>query len=208
MILKEAFRHQNFLSDIMESAISHLNYTDNIVTKKQEHMKHAANPDASDETIIVPKQVDFKYSSMDVVDFLMDVLKEKEILTDAITNAKSKSDVDIDSSIAMNKVRQTLASVFERMASLKSSEKETSAYGYKFNINGEQVKYAYNVKETTTIDFDRNDVKSLSRKLRKKSDEVSDAIDRINVTLEVDYTPKYEIGDSLEDCIAVFKLKN
>lgn len=52
-----------------------------------------------------------------------------------------------------------------------------------------------------TIDFDRKDIKGLIKKLTKQCDELSIVLDGLLVTTEVDYTPVFDINDSLEDII-------
>ena len=204
MVLKEAFREQNFLDGLIESAIGFLRRTDNVVNKTQKHMRKASNPDAEDEEIKVPKNVEVDYTPNAVVSFIMNVVDEKEKLTKAIVEAKLKSDIDIDSSIAMNKTKQKVATVLKNMSDIKGGEVKKKSMAQKFDINGCPVNYSYDMTEITTIDFDRNLVKSLSKKLTKESDNVSTKIDKVNVDLEVDYSPVYEIGDSLDDCIEVF----
>lgn len=204
MVLKEAFRNQNYLEEMINKALTFLSRTDNIITKTQEHMKKASNPDAVNEEVKVPKLVEVTYTPNDVVNFVMNVIGEKEKLTDAIYVAKSSCADDIDSCIAMNKTKQNVIRILKTMAEIKSGEKVSKAYGQKFDINGVPVNYSYDVKETTVIDFDRNKVKAIAKKLTKETDDISTQIDKVNVTLEVAYEPVYEIGDSLDDCIEKF----
>lgn len=207
MVLKEAFRTQNYLEELINKGLMHLTCSDNVVVKKQEHMRKKVNADAEDETVIVPRTTVFENDKITpnvIVDFVMDVMYEKEKLTSAITLAKSNAEIDMDSSIALNKSRQSIARVLNIMACCKASERITTGRDYKFNAEGDQVSYVYNINEVTTIDFDRNKVKALVKKLNRESDEVSTKLDALNVTVNVDYTPKYEIGDSFEDCLNAF----
>lgn len=207
MILKEAFRNQNFLSELIDSAISYLINTDNVVNKEQEHFRTKVNKEAEDEKVVMPKANIFENKNIvpnTVVSFVMDLIDEKDKLTNAITVAKRTTEVDIDSAISLNKTKQNVSSVFERMSNIKGNERVIPGLGYKFNGEGSQVTYRYDIKETTTIDFNRASVKALTKKLRNECDEVSAKIDLINVMTQVDYTPVYEIGDSFEDCIVKF----
>lgn len=207
MVLKEAFRAQNYLENLINRGLAFLTNADNVTTKKQEHMRKKVNADAEDEVIEVQKSMIFENDKITpniVIDFIMDVMTEKEKLTSAITAAKSTAEIDIDASIALNKSRQSIAGVLNLMAGMKANERTCIGRDYKFNADGDQVSYVYNISEITTIDFDRNKVKSLAKKLNRDSDDVSTKLDALNVTVNVDYTPKYEIGDSLEDCLNVF----
>lgn len=204
MILKEAFRYQNYLSRLIGEAIDYLTTTSNVVITKQEHLKSKSNSDAEDEVVIVDKCSDIEYDPNQVIDFLLDVLNEKETLSDAINKAKLNTEINIDSSIAINKEKQRIASIFDRLAKTKSGERIRNDSDYKFNAEGNQVSYYYEVKETTTIDFDRNKVKGIVKRLRRESDNTSNELDRVQVTLDVDYSPTYEINDSFEDALEIF----
>lgn len=207
MVLKEAFRNQNFLDNLLDKGLNYVNRTANVTTTTQNHLRKKANPDADDETIIVQKFVTFDNDKIDpnvIVDFMLDVLAEKEKLTKAIAYAKSQVDLDIDAAIALNKKKQLVANALKSMSNIKSSERITQDRAYKFNAEGVQVPYTYDVKEVTSIDFDRNKVKALSKKLMLETDEVSNKIDSLNVTAYVDYVSKYDIGDSFEDCLNTF----
>ena len=207
MVLKEAFRMQNYLESLISDGVRFLVQTDNVTIKKQEHMRKKVNTDADDEVIELPKSVEFENKAITpnvIIDFVMDVLAEKEKLTSAIAVAKAYAEIDIDSAIALNKSRQHIASILNVMSSIKSNERQIVGRDYKFNVDGVQVPYQYNINEVTTIDFDRNKVKALVKKLNRESDEVSAKLDTLNVTVHVEYMPKYEVGDSFEDCLNVF----
>ena len=204
MILKEAFRCQNYLSRLIGEAIDYLTTTSNVVITKQEHLKSKSNADAEDEVVIADKYSDIEYKPNQVIDFLLDVLNEKEKLSDAINKAKLNTEINIDSSTAINKEKQRIASIFDRLSKTKSGEKIRNDSDYKFNAEGNQVSYYYEVKETTTIDFDRNKVKGIVKRLRRESDNTSNELDRVQVTLEVDYSPTYEINDDFEDSLEIF----
>ena len=46
-------------------------------------------------------------------------------------------------------------------------------------------------------------VKDLIKKLRRETDEVSQAMDKALVTVEVDYTPRWDVDTPLDDVITV-----
>lgn len=204
MYLKEAFRYQNYLSGLIDRTTAMLSQSQYITKTKQEHMRRKANADAEDEVIevVVDRPVDF--SPNQLVSFLEHLIEEKDKLTKAISAAKKKCDIDIDAEVANNRIRQRVAATLSRMGNMRSSERITKSYGYKFNAEGNQVQYAYDVKEITTIDFDRNKVKGISKNLISKADDASTAIDKVMVGLEVDYTTDYSVNDSFEDAIEQF----
>lgn len=204
MYLKEAFRYQNYLNGLISTAIGHLStglYTTKTV---QEHLRKRADPDAENETIDLSAERALPYSANQMVGFLQYLIEEKQILTRTISKAKQSCSIDIDAEIANNRIRQSVAATLSRMCSTKPSERMTKAYAYRFNAEGNQVQYAYDVKEVTTIDFDRNKVKGINKRLTQCADDVSTAIDKAMVELYVDYVPDYSVNDSFEDAIEQF----
>ena len=204
MYLKEAFRYQNYLNELISATTSYLNGGQYTTKTVQEHLRKKANPDAENETIDLSAERALAYTANQMVDFLQHLIDEKLKLTKAISEAKKGCSIDIDAEVANNRIRQSVAATLSRMGNMKPSERMTRAYAYKFNAEGNQVQYAYEVKEVTTIDFDRNKVKGISKKLIQCADEASTAIDKAMVELAVDYNPNYSVNDSFEDAIEQF----
>lgn len=204
MYLKEAFRYQNYLNELISATTSYLNGGQYTTKTVQEHLRKKANPDAENETIDLSAERALAYTANQMVDFLQHLIDEKQRLTKAISEAKRGCSIDIDAEVANNRIRQSVAATLSRMGNMKPSERMTRAYAYKFNAEGNQVQYAYEVKEVTTIDFDRNKVKGISKKLIQCADEASTAIDKAMVELAVDYNPNYSVNDSFEDAIEQF----
>lgn len=204
MYLKEAFRYQNYLNELISATTSYLNGGQYTTKTVQEHLRKKANPDAENETIDLSAERALAYTANQMVDFLQHLIDEKQKLTKAISEAKRGCSIDIDAEVANNRIRQSVAATLSRMGNMKPSERMTRAYAYKFNAEGNQVQYAYEVKEVTTIDFDRNKVKGISKELIQCADEASTAIDKAMVELAVDYNPDYSVNDSFEDAIEQF----
>ena len=201
MILKEAFRYQNYLSLLFNQATGYLSREDFIMTTTQKHNRTKVNPDAQDENIVVPKVLTVDYNPNDLIDFVVKLIDEKQKLSDAIAKAKRSLNIDIDAAMSMNKTKQDFISVLRRMASIKSSESDKEGTSYKFNNDGDQVSYRYPVKEVITIDYNRNAVKGLISKYKKETDEISTERDRIDIMTDVDYTPLWEVDTPLEDIL-------
>lgn len=202
MNLKESYRYANYLDNLLNAAYKYLATNGFITTVKQEHLRSKVNPEATDETIIVPKFYDVDFHPMDVINFVVKVFDEREKLVKAIADAKNSIELNIDNSISMNKKRQAFIEVLESMALIKSKETIVNGSGYKFNTDGNQVSYNYEVKQVTSIDFDRNDVKALIKKFNKQCDEVSSKLDSIEINTEVQFTPLWDVNDKLEDILA------
>lgn len=160
MILKEAFHYQNYLSDLYDNTLSYLTCASFVTTMKQVHNRAKTNPDAKDETIIVPKPGNPEFTPGQLLDFAVELIAEREKLSGAISEAKKKTEIDIDAAMAMNKAKQGFVSVLRSMAAIRSTETDKEGTGYKFNAEGNQVTYHYPVKEIRTIDYDRGNVKN------------------------------------------------
>lgn len=201
MILKEAFRYQNYLTSLFVQATSYLSREDFITTTTQNHYRSMVNPDAQDEKISVPKMFNVDYKPNDLIDFVVKLIDEKQKLSNAIAEAKKSLDIDVDAAMSMNKTKQDFISVLRKMVVIKPSESDKEGTSYKFNNDGDQVLYRYPVKEVKTIDYDRNAVKGLISKYKKETDQISTARDRIDIMTDVDYTPLWEVDTPLEDIL-------
>ena len=201
MNLKEAFRYQNFLDELLGTAYSYLNNKNFVVSTVETHLKSQVNPDAKDEVIEVQKPYDVDFTPNDLIDFVVKVINEKEKLSNIISDAKMRTEIDIDVAISLNKKKQGFARVLQSLSNIKSGEKVKNASDYKFNTDGNQVSYYYKINEVTKIDFNRNDVRGLYKKLLKETDDVSTKLDSILINTELDFNPSWDINDSFEECV-------
>lgn len=201
MNLKEAFRYQNFLDELLGTAYSYLNNKNFVVSTVETHLKSQVNPDVKDEVIEVQKPYDVEFTPNDLIDFVVKVVNEKEKISNIISDAKMRTEIDIDVAIALNKKKQGFARVLQSLSNIKSGEKVKNASDYKFNTDGNQVSYYYKINEVTKIDFNRNDVRGLYKKLLKETDEVSTKLDSILINTELDFNPSWDINDSFEECV-------
>lgn len=199
MNLKEAFRYMNFLENLMYEGFTFLDTEEFVTRTKEIHLRSKTNPDIEDEVIedANPSEVDFNANT--VIYLEEEILKERESLSKAISKAKQKSKIDIDLAIASNKKRQAFIGMLRELGKTKSSERIVKESGYKFNSEGNQVSYVYDVKKITTIDFDRNKVKKLIKTLSEQCDKVSCDIDRNMLNTEVEFEPKWALTDTIED---------
>ena len=201
MNLKESYRYANYLDSLLRRAYTYLGNTGFVTTTVEEHLRSKSNPDVDDETIEVQKPYDVEFTPNQVIDFVVKVLDEKEKLSDAIAKAKSTTEINIDNAVAMNKKKQGFVSVLNGIADIKPSETKTTSKSYKFDINGEQKPYVYDVNRKTSIDFDRTDVRNLIKKYLKETDEISSKLDLIEITTQVDIEPRFDVNDKFEELV-------
>lgn len=201
MNLKESYRYANYLDRLLVTAYTYLNNKGFTTSTKQNHLRSKANAEALDEVIDVPKSYDVDFTPNGLIDFVVKVLNEKESLVNAIADAKSKTEINIDNAISMNKKKQEFVNVLNSLANIKPGERQKSGSDYKFNAEGNQVQYCYTVLETTSIDFDRNDVRALSKKYLKETDDVSSKLDAIEINTILDFEPKFDVNSTFEEAV-------
>ena len=202
MNLKESYRYANFLERLLNAAENHLYKDDFVTTTKEDHLRSKANKDAEDELgVVVAKQIDVNFTPNQVVDFIVKVIDEKEKLFTAIADAKAATEINIDNAVSINKRKQCIISVFQTLADRKPKEIQTTGRDYKFDINGEQKPYNYNINRIISIDYDRNSIKNLIKKYRKECDEISAKLDEIEINTQVSHNCLFDINDSFEDLV-------
>lgn len=203
MNLKESYRYANYLDNLLSTAYSYLRNKGFITTTKQNHLRSKANSDAQDEVINVQKPYDVEFTPNSVLDFIVKVIDEKEGLSNAIALAKANTEINIDNAIAMNKKKQGFVSVLNGMVDIKASE-TTTGKAYKFDVNGEQKPYVYEICQTTSIDYNRTDVRNLIKKYLKETDDVSAKLDSIEINTKVDFNPSFDVNTSFEDSVVEY----
>jgi hypothetical protein len=202
MNMKEAFRFQNKLEAILSEAQDILKFDRNVMKTELHYLRSKVMPEATDEVVQESPAVDIGENNITaLIRFTAYVLGEKEKLFHAIRKAKNEQVIDIDNEISLNGTRQSIAASLRRLAGLRASETVVSngGYGYRFNAEGNQVMYKCDVRKITTINYDRNVVRSLVKDLDAKADTVSGDIDRCVVNACVDYSAPFDVNASFGD---------
>lgn len=209
MNLKEAFRYQNKIQTFIGEAQYILENDANITKVANTHLRSKVMPEVEDETICSEPTTEFVEQITDVVRFMLFLLKEKEKLFAAIRRAKNELDIDVDSEVSLNNVRQSMARTLDQMNQLRCSERIITGggTGYRFNTDGNQVTYRCDVKRITIINYDRNVIRAELTKLNKASDEVSAQIDLCFVNSTVDYEPLFDVNENFNDAFETFMEK-
>lgn len=209
MNLKEAFRYQNKLQSFLDEAQGILDEDRNITKVENTHLRHKVMAEAEDETILVAPETEYYEQITDIARFLLYLVGEKEKLFAAIRTAKDALDIDMDSEVSLNATRQSIARTFKHMNDLRSSEVTISngGNGYRFNAEGNQISYRCDVKRVTTINYDRNVIRTELGKLNQKSDETSTKIDLCLVTSSVAYEPPFDVNTSFAEAFEAYMEK-
>lgn len=202
MNLKESFRYQNFLGALHSSAASSLVDERHCLTITKTHLRSKANSDAADFT----EQVDVGefHKNDDVLRFMLYIIEEREKLTSAISRAKASIGFDLDAAVETNKLRQTVSRNINMMLRYKGTKRTERGTDYKFNAEGNQAPYYYDIEVVTEENFDRVQAKSAAQSVIAKADEVSAAIDAALINTRVEYEAPFNVNDSFDDAMAAF----
>ena len=209
MILKEAFRFQNKLEDLFKKTIFILDEEENVTVKKKTYLYSKANPAIENHVISDISPCKYRENINQLIDFLDFLIEQREILSYEISEAKKKLSFDMDSEISLNGYRKRLARAMQKMSTIEDHQMidKNGGVGYCFNNEGNQVAFRCDVEEVTTIDFDRNKVRAVAAKYNKKADKASREIDKILICTEIDYTPPFDVNESLETILTEYILK-
>lgn len=203
MNLNEAFRYQKFLNNIFTQAASSIQHPEHCLTTTKIHCRNDMNPDAADfeETV----EVDAFYENDAVIEFIIYLIEEKKRLTVAINNAKQASGMDIDAMISANRMRQMANRAINTMLRYKGSvTTERNGRDYKFNAEGNQVPYVYDIETTTKEAFDREKSREIAMDFITTADNDSSAIDEVMINTVVQYEPPFNVNFSFDDCMDAF----
>lgn len=205
MNLKESFRYQNFLDDKLNEARYSIGDRNHALKVTKLHLKKKANPDAEDITEVV--EVEDFIPNDDVVAFMCWLVEERQKLTEAIFKAKASLGFCLDAALETNKFRQHASSAVKGMLRFTPSKKTEQGRDYKFNVEGNQTPYYYEIETSLEENFNRDTAKKVVRDMITKADKTSAEIDSAMINTTVDYEPVFDVNDSFEDVMAEFTAK-
>lgn len=202
MNLKESFRYQNFLDSKMSDANYSISNRNHALKINKVHLKKKANPDAED--IIETVEVEDFFPNDDVIAFMCWLVEERQKLTEAICNAKASLGFSLDAAIEANKFRQSTANAIKGMLRYAPAKKIEQGRDYKFNVEGNQTPYYYDIETSFEEAFTRETAKKVSRELITSADKTSAEIDAAMINTVVDYNPVFDVNDSFDDVMIEF----
>lgn len=209
--LKEAFRFQDKLQTLMDQAQEILNDDQNLTRVEITYLCKKTKPDADDEIILNAAGSEY-YDRIDLIaEFLLYLLSEQEKLSASICSAKESVpfNAGLDGEVELNKKRREIAVLLQRMSDIRNSERviHNGGTSYCFNLKGNQISYRCDLKQVTTVNFDRKQIRKMCSDLSKKVDYVSAGLDAAIVNIKVDYNPPFSVNDFFADVFEVFVSK-
>ena len=210
MNLKEAFRYQNKLQQLMGEGQAVLYPERNVTRVTLTNLRHKVMPEERDEVIEEVPATEYAEHINHIARLLMYFLDQRSALSYAIRKAKQNMEMDFDSEVSLNSDRQELARLFRNMGLIRSSEVTIpgGGTGYRFNADGNQVPYRCDQKKVTTIYFDRNKVRGYAAALNQQSDTISSELDRAMVNTYVDYQPPFDVNYTFAEVLDWFAESN
>lgn len=203
MNLKETFRYQNYLEQLMNNVCMHM--SDNVMKITRTHKRKEANPEGEDTTEIEESRSDLDASTDELIAMAQMLIDHRRCVAVAIRAAKAKAGDMLDILTEENKFRRQAATYIGTLLRNTPKTMTETGIGYKFNAEGNQVSYKYNIETTYEDNFDRNETKAIRRQLTEEADKTSTKIDRILITTTVDFEPLFNVNDSYEDAIELFR---
>lgn len=209
MNLKEAFRYQNAIEQMISQIDYILSDEDNVTITKRTFLYKKADPESQNEVVTEKPATDYYKQINKLAELAMFLMSEREKLSYQITKCKRSLPIDLDSETSLNRYRQNLAKVYRGMARIKGKEvtEPKSGTGYRFNNEGNQVAYRCDVERVTTINFDRDLVRRYAAELSAKAEKASLDIDRVLIESVVDYDPPFDANANLDEVFEDFIAK-
>ncbi|MEG1299601.1 MAG: hypothetical protein RSC93_02765 [Erysipelotrichaceae bacterium] len=198
LTLKNAFRYQNYLSRIMESAIDLLNLDTNLfIESKVLNFSKTSFGDDVRET--EEKEVPFEnFTVIGCVDLIQALLEEKHKLSQMIQSAKREHCPDFDSNLSyasdLNRVKTILSDLVSANKSVFKGREQVTRKA----DDGTAVTFYVETKQMREINYNRNVVRAIYEKTQTLFDDTNEEIDKDKVQVLIDFEPKLSFSDTLE----------
>lgn len=188
MVLKEAFEYANTIKTMSGNLAMIFSLNSKQMSKITEtHMKSLVDPSLED--VVVDATPD-EYDPEKLLKLHQILLEDNIALNKAIADAKMLLEFDIDEKIACNKVIRDAIKDLKTLLSIRKYSGKDSEIGYRFNADGNQVSYKYNVVVESEPNFDRKMILEKVAKLMEEADETSMEIEKAIVNTNVNFKPQ------------------
>ena len=200
MNMKDAFRFQNKLKNLMCEATSILQDQRNIVKVKTTHLRSKVMSDALDA--VVEETAPSEYAG-----HIRISIREKTEQGHSLRPRAGWIWIWTARFGPEPAAPGTGRSFHRHMTTLRNSEKDHRRRWIRIPllcVRATRFSYRCDATQVTTIDFDRNKIRGMATALSKKADEISMALDKCLVNTEVAYEAPFDINDSFEEILNDF----
>ena len=176
---------------------------------EMKHEKKAVNPDVEDLTEDNTADKEYDVSMNQIVKAMLYLNKEAAKVSKAIEVAKNSALVNVngemisvDSATEYNRNLRSTINIMRSLSKNKDTESKSRGSDYKFDIEGKQTPFYYNITTTKTVDYDKTEIKNEEKAIRKEVEEISIAIDKAKLDTEVMLDTVFDVNtDSFEDVL-------
>lgn len=208
MRLKEAFNLQNTISRVYGEANQLLSNPDVFANKQIKHIYSKANigNDVIEDVPLSTKYAagDQRYSFDKLVNLAQAILEDKQKLIIAIDRAKSNNSINYDALKQTNVIKYQLFNSLSNLQSVKDHETDGYNDTYGKDNDGKPATFRYPIKNITSYDIDKNHLRAILKRLKNELDETSMTIDELSLSINVDFSPKFDYNSRLEDIYLEF----
>ncbi len=176
------------------------------------HLKSKAGEGLEDETVIREVDKAYEITTEEAIKLLDILMEKKALLSSAIEAAKHNIKIEVnglelayDSAVEYNKsLRDVVIYRMSRLNRIKEGVTKTTAMSHRFNAEGNQIPYRYDVELKTESLVNLQDTKKKEKAYRKLADEVSTKLDEAKLATKIDLDLGIELNDTLDDVIEAF----
>jgi hypothetical protein len=211
--LKESFRTLAYIDRTISSLTSYLSDRNNSISIKETHFKEKSNSEAKNEELDTTTIREYPDASIvDIVYLVKNLISEKTKLEIAVEFAKrhivieskDNNNLTLDSAISNAKQMRELVKALSKLINIKTDETKKQGVGFRFNNEGNETSYRYDITVVKTIDFDRNIVSNNYKQLLENADKLSISIEKSMMDECVEYEFPYSIHDSVADIVVKY----
>lgn len=202
MNLKESFRYQNFIESMLIQARHSIEAGAHCLKITKTHKKQQVNADAVD--LVETVEIEDFHPNDTVIAFMVWLIQQRDELTKAIGLAKSTIPFDLDAAISCNKSRQSVAESIKDMLRFTPYKRTEQGRDYKFNVEGNQMPYVYEIEVVGEEAYNKQCAKDLMRALVAQADNVSATIDKAMINTYVAYESPIDVNEDFDGAVEYF----
>lgn len=200
MTLKEAFTLQTKLEKLFNDSLHMFTtqyFRKNIITHNLEASGVPNQQNRVEEVDSDMKKEGITFKNC--MDFLNEIVKAKEELSQAIDEAKAGLKVSIDTLKGLNRTKQRVIAHLEYLASnTQPINSTTNGCFYTIDKDGKQVGNIYKMDTEVSLDIDDSLIEKEIDKLTELTNKTSIDVDSILVNTYVDYKLPFNIRSSVK----------
>ena len=193
MKLKDAFRYKHVLSGWLDEAATRM-YDGYCYRITEDHRKNEVVPELKSE--LVDRTPIRDMDATQVFEFVVKLVGEYEALSFAIDQAMSEQCSTYKATVDTARIRRQAAAMFSTLAQKRATEERTTDTATYINSAGVASPFTYPVIRRQTPVMEPKTAQIAAKKFLSQADAMSEQIDLALVTIDVDFTPNFDVNDT------------